>query len=109
MGQPGDLGQVYDGPQSDMSFALGMEEDSKTRVYQGWWYKVPVGLPPPYSEDAYQKWTRNEWEALGDEDSLFIAILYANSQQTKFGKYDPVNNYRLKGTGLSWDIYLRND
>jgi hypothetical protein len=108
VGQPGDLGQAYDGPQSDMSFALGMEEDSRTRVYHGWWNDTPRGMPPPWPENEYQKWTRLLWERLGDEDNLDIALMYVISQQTKFGKFDPVKNYRLKGQGFFWDIRLRN-
>ncbi len=105
-GQPGQIG-LFDGPYSDMSIALGIDEPSKTRVYQGWYDVVPIGSPQ--QENEYQKWTRLEWEALGDGDNLDLVLLYVIGEQTEFGDDDPVNNYRLKGQGFIWDIFLGND
>jgi hypothetical protein len=108
-GQPEQVGVVFDGPYSDMSVALGMYDPTKNQAYQGWYGPVPIGNPPPYPEDEYQKWTRLEWERLGDEDNLFMALLYVISQQTDFSPDAPVNNYRLKGHGNIWDVLLRNN
>jgi len=102
---------VFDGPYSDMSFALRMYDPTEeSRVYQGWYCKIPIGPPPPLPEDEYQKWTRNVWESLGDEESLYDALLYAISQQTNLWDPNaPVNAYRLKGHGFFWEIFLRNN
>ncbi|MFA5239261.1 MAG: hypothetical protein WC476_06085 [Phycisphaerae bacterium] len=109
-GLPGQLGVILDAPVSDMSLALGMHEPTRSRCYHGWYDKLPIGNPLPYPENDYQKWTRNVWEKLGDEDNLDEAIDYAISQQTNFHDPNaPVNAYRLKGTGLIWDIFLRNN
>jgi len=108
-GQPGQTGIAFDGPESDMSWALYMYNPDKSQVYQGWWGPIPIGQPPPAPEDEYQKWTRLEWERLGEEDSLYDALTYVINQQTNFGPQDPVNNYRLKGHGNIWDIFLRNN
>ena len=109
-GLPGELGVVLDNPISDMSIALGMRQPSKSRCYHGWYDIRPVGNPPPLPENDYQKWTRNVWEKLGDKDNLDEAIDYAISQQTNlWDPKAPVNAYRLKGTGLIWDILLRNN
>ena len=107
-GQPGQIG-IFDGPHSDMSLALGMGETSKSRVYQGWWGRVPIGLPWPLPEDEYRRWTRIEWEELGDGESLYWALWYVISQQTEFGPDAPVNNYRLKGQGSLFDIELNGN
>ncbi len=108
-GQPGQEG-LFDLPHSDMSLALRMDDTSRSRAYQGWYDLVPIGRPPPEPEDEYQKWTRLEWEELGDEESLYWAIMHVINQQTDFSPSAPVNNYRLKkGQGFLWNIYLRND
>lgn len=105
VGQPGQAG-VYDGPHSDMSIALGLGEPSTSRFYQGWYGFVPIGLWP--FENEYQRWTRLEWEELGDGEYLYWAIMHVIEQQTEFGPYDPVNNYRLKGQGSIFEIRLSN-
>jgi hypothetical protein len=105
-GQPGQQG-LSDIPHSDMSLALGMSEPSRSRFYQGWWGLVPSRLWPFESE--YQKWTRLEWTRLGEGDNLYEALFYVINQQTEFGPYDPVNNYRLKGQGWLTDIELNNN
>ena len=104
-GQPGQIG-VFDGPHSDMSLALGMGDTSRSRAYQGWYNPVPIGMPPPWSEDEYQKWTRLEWEYLGEGYDLYWALMYVINEQTDFSPGAPVNNYRLKGQGLITDIEL---
>jgi hypothetical protein len=106
-GQPGQLGVVFDEPVSDMSVALGLYDPTKNQAYQGWYDTFNSQEPP--AEDDYQKWTRNVWEKLGDEDNLQEAIDYAISQQTNLWDPNaPVNAYRLKGHGFFWDIRLRN-
>jgi hypothetical protein len=106
-GQPGQIG-IFDGPHSDMSLALGMGETSISRAYQGWYGKVPIRLQLPLLETEYQKWTRREWEELGDGESLYWALMHVIGEQTEFGPDDPVNNYRLKGQGSLFDIELSN-
>jgi hypothetical protein len=105
-GRPGEIGQAFDGPHSDMSWALRMHNPLKSQAYLGWWGKA-ISDPPPW-ETAYQKWTRNEWGKLGDGDDLLMAINCAISQQTEAGPKDPINNFRLKGHGLIQDIKLEN-
>lgn len=106
-GQPGQQG-LFDLLHSDMSIALGMGETSKSRFYQGWWGPVPIGSPPPSSEDEYQTWTHFEWQKLGEGEDLYQAIYDVIMQQTDFGSSAPVNNYRLKGQGWLEDIILNN-
>jgi hypothetical protein len=107
----GEIGQAFDGPHSDMSWALRMHNPLKSQAYLGWWGPVPEGNPPPVPEDAYQKWTRNMWKKLGEGDDFYQALLYAISQQTDFTPKAPANNFRLKGEeeDFLWEIYLRND
>jgi hypothetical protein len=91
-----------------MSLALGMDYPGRSRVYQGWYGPVPVGLWP--FETEYQKWTRIEWEFLGAGLNLDGAIMYAIDGQTEFTDPNaPVNTYRLKGQGLMIDLVLNND
>jgi hypothetical protein len=108
-GQPGAIGQAYDEIRSDMSWALGMQESSRSRVYQGW-YSDPKVAFPPYETD-HQKWTRNEWDALGAGDNLEMAIMYANAVTQQTNPEDPnapINDFRLKGQGLLQEIRLGN-
>jgi hypothetical protein len=87
-----------------MSLALGMDEPSISRVYQGWYQIAQSRLWPLESE--YQKWSRLEWEELGDGESLYWALMHVIGQQTEFGPDAPVNNYRLKGQGFLDKIEL---
>ena len=107
----GQRGEVYDfdAPHSDMSLVLGTYESSRSRFYQGWYDLVPIGLSPPWPEDEYQKWTRLEWEELGDGENLYWALMHVIDQQTEFGPDDPVNNYMLRGQGSFMDIELSNN
>jgi hypothetical protein len=106
-GQPGQIG-LFDGPHSDISLALGIGETSISRAYQGWYGLVPIRLQLPLLETEYQKWTRREWEELGDGESLYWALMHVIGEQTEFGPDAPVNNYRLKGQGSLFDIALSN-
>jgi hypothetical protein len=46
---------IIDGPCSDISIALGMNESIfESRAYQKWYGLVPVDGPPPEPEDEYQ-------------------------------------------------------
>jgi len=56
-----------------------------------------------------QKWSRYQWESLGEGNNLERAIMDTINQQTEFGDEDPVNNYRLKGQGLLTDIRLSSN
>jgi hypothetical protein len=91
----GERGEVYDfdAPQSDMSFALGMSEPSRSRAYQGWHDEFFIGSR--WWENEYQRWIRLEWEELGIGENLYWALYYTIQQQTEFGPLDPVNNYVL--------------
>jgi len=106
-GQSGQIG-IFDGPHSDISLALGMGETSVSRAYQGWYGEVPTRLQLPLLETEYQKWTRLEWEELGDGEYLYWALMHVIGEQTEFGPDAPVNNYRLKGQGSLFDIQLSN-
>jgi hypothetical protein len=108
-GQPGQIG-LFDGPHSDMSLALGMDDISESRVYQGWYGENLSDFPPVWPfETEYQKWSRYQWESLGAGNNLEQAIMETINQQTEFGDEDPVNNYRLKGQGLLTDIRLSSN
>lgn len=106
-GQSGQIG-IFDGPHSDISLALGMGETSVSRAYQGWYGEVPTRLQLPLLETEYQKWTRLEWDELGDGEYLYWALMHVIGEQTEFGPDAPVNNYRLKGQGSLFDIQLSN-
>ena len=98
---------LFDGPHSDMSLALGIGETSVSRTYQGWYSKSPMNFWwTIWGPTEYQKWTRLEWEELANGESLYDALMYVISQQTEFGIDDPVNNYRSKGQGNLADIRL---
>jgi hypothetical protein len=106
-GQPGQIG-LFDGPHSDMSIALGMGETSRTRIYQAW-YDLYTSQKWP-SETDYQKWTQDEWEYLGDGESLYWSIMHAIDGQTEFDDPNaPVNTYRFKGQGFLTELVLNND
>jgi hypothetical protein len=91
-----------------MSWALRMNNSSKDQAYLGW-YGEPTSNEPNAPEHAYQKWTRNEWERLGEGDNILEALIYAIGQQTQAGPKDPMNNFRVKGQGFVDDIFLSND
>jgi hypothetical protein len=73
-----------------------------SRVYQGWYYEFKSA---PF-ETEFKKWTRLEWEYLGDGYDLYWALMNVISEQTDFDPCAPVNCYRLKGQGLLTDIEL---
>jgi len=101
-------GEVYDfdAPQSDMSFAIGMGEPSRSRFYQGWHDEYQIRMPP--FETEHQKWTQLEWQHLKEGENLYWALYYTIQAQTEFGPLDPVNNYVLRGQGSWMDIELRS-
>ena len=105
-GRPGQIG-LFDELYSDMSFALGIDNPGKSRVYQGWYGNVPIRIWP--IETQYQKWTRLEWESLGNGYNLIQAITDTIYEQTDFGPDAPLNNYRLKGHGFLTDIKLNGN
>jgi hypothetical protein len=96
-GQSGPVG-LFDLPQSDMSFALGMDEPSCSHLYQCWYDKSKVKFRRKDPETWYQKWSRNEWEKLGEGDNIEEAVIYAIGQQTNLEDPNaPVNTFRFKG------------
>ena len=109
VGQSGQIG-LFDGPHSDMSLALGMDNTSESRAYQGWYGESSSALLQMWPfETEYQKWSRYQWESLGGGSNLFQSITYTIQEQTEFGDEDPVNNYRLKGQGDLTDIQLSSN
>lgn len=104
-GQPGQIG-YFDGPYSDMSIALGLNNPGKSRIYQGWYSEGESSL---LFETEYQKWSRYEWEELGKGETLYWAVMHTINKQTEFGPDAPVNNYRFKGQGLLTELILTND
>jgi hypothetical protein len=91
-------------PQSDMSFALGLGDESKSRFYQGWFDKNPCKYWP--FETEYQKWTQLEWSKLGDGEDLYSTLYEVIGEQTDFVPNAPANCYRLRGQGYLLDIVL---
>lgn len=98
-GEPGPIG-LFDGPDSDMSFALKLDDTSKDRCYHGW-YDVSGG-PLISCGD----WGMAVWKKLGEGHNLEDALLYAIQKTTQFGPGDAINNYRIKGPGLTTNIYV---
>jgi hypothetical protein len=70
------------------------------RAFHGWFNDIPVGF---WTE--YGKWTRAVWKALGEGNNLEDALIYA-VDHTTIGPNYPSNNFRLKGQGFIWEIYL---
>jgi hypothetical protein len=107
-GQPGQIG-LFDLPHSDMSWALNMYSWD-TQIYQGWYQTIPIWEPFFKPETGYLRWTRDEWERLGEGDSLYDALTYVILHQTELEDPNaPVNNYRIKGHGNIWELFLDND
>jgi len=107
-GQPGQIG-VFDGPHSDMSYALGLASTNRDCVYHGWYDVATVS----YQITNFNKWTQDVWNKLsigvvgGD---IYTALQYAISRQTSFvDPKAPVNTYRLKGHGMISEVGLHND
>jgi hypothetical protein len=100
IGQQGQIG-VFDGPHSDMSYALGMANTNRDCAFQGWYDKAWFALN---GASPFSKWTLDEWSELSEGvvgGDLYTAIQYAISRQTSFlDPNAPVNTYRLKGQGL---------
>ena len=102
-GQHDPEGLLYT-PHSDMSFALGMGEESRSRFYQGWFDLNPCKFWPYEYEN--QKWGQLEWSKLGDGEDLYSAIYEVIGAQTDFGPNAPANCYRLRGQGYLTDLVL---
>ena len=98
-GQPGQLGVVFDGPQSDISLALNMQDTYEPRCYHGWWQEGWVGwavIPNEYS--TYQEWGKDVWQKLGEGKNLYDALNYAIQETELYGPESAVQNYRLYST-----------
>jgi hypothetical protein len=107
-GQPGQIG-LFDIPHSDMSWALNMRSWD-TQIYQGWYQTIPIWEPFFEPETGYLRWTRDEWERLGEGYSLYDALTYTIDHQTEYEDPNaPVNNYRIKGHGCIWELFLNDD
>lgn len=105
-GQSGQMGMVFDGPHSDMSLALNLQDDYESRACHGWYDKGWVGYGFGYEDDreSYQEWGKHIWEKLGAGHNLYDAISHAIDETEWFGPDAAVNNYRLKGQGSPTDI-----
>ncbi|MGA2914723.1 MAG: hypothetical protein ABSE89_01720 [Sedimentisphaerales bacterium] len=109
IGQPGQQG-VFDLPQSDMSYALGIASTSRDCAYQGWYEKPWFALG---GASPFNKWTLDEWSnlALGlPAGSLDTALQAAIKGQHSFiDPNAPANSYRLRGQGLLNAIGLHHN
>lgn len=109
-GQTGQIG-VFDGPHSDMSLALGLDNTYEARAYHGWysygWVGYGIATADPWRE-SYQKWSRNVWFKLGESSyNLQEALEFAIQETESFTPRAAVNNYRLKGQGDITTIRLK--
>jgi len=95
IGQEGEIGG-FDGPDSDMTIGLRMNNPDKNRVYQGWYDIASTG-----DISTFVKWGKDQWGKLGEGEPLGVAISYAygrSSEDSKTGR-NPKEDYRLKGRG----------
>ncbi|MBL7215132.1 MAG: hypothetical protein ISS71_05595 [Phycisphaerae bacterium] len=93
-GQAGELGFVFDGPQHDLSIALGMNGTYEPRCYQGWWDKGWFG---GLYQTSFQDWCKNIWNSLHDGSNLYDAYMYAIQHNDDFHPLSAIYTYRLKG------------
>jgi hypothetical protein len=114
-GQPGNLGANYDGPTSDMLWALNMNDfEYNSQIYFGWFNPAQVGWFDPLQPggvvySSYQNWTDEMFNLMGEGqtfmDGLTAAVLSGLPLQN-----DPAsayNNWRIKGHG-SLNLRLTN-
>ena len=101
-GQPGQIG-LFDGPHSDLSLALQLNDTYESRAYHGWWDKGWLGA---IAQTSYQEWAKDVWLKMGEGKNLNEALNYAISETEDFSDDAAVNNYRLKGQGLLTDIRI---
>lgn len=107
-GQPGQIG-LFDGPYSDMSFALNMQNTYESRCYHGWWQEGWVGWAFPANDrSTYQEWGKDVWQKLGEGNNLDDALKYAIHETELRGSESAVKNYRLKGQGSLTSIQIRS-
>jgi hypothetical protein len=106
---------LFDFVHNDMSVACGLADTSQSRFYRGWFNESESGFPWAWwipgadEETAYQKFSRNEWEALGDGEELYWALSEAIWKQDHFGPDDPVQNFRIKGQGDMQNFRIRSN
>jgi hypothetical protein len=105
-GQQGQTG-VFDGPQSDMSVALGMATGvPRSCVYQSWFDDASAS-----SISTFSKFAQDEWNqlALGRGfTNLYTAMGFAigRARVDPILGTNPMNMYRLKGQGSPSEISL---
>ena len=107
---------LFDVTHNDMSLAFCPNRPNDTFIYQGWYDESisKINLPIPLilfdtiwiNETSFQKFTRVEWESLGNGKNLYDALFDTINEQTEFGSDDAVNNYRIKGQGILTDMRL---
>ncbi len=97
---------LFDFVHNDMSVACGLTNTSESRFYQGWFCESWSRFWP---ETDFQQFSRQEWEALGNGEELYWAVLEAIWQQDSFGPDDPAYNYRIKGQGDPQNFRIRSN
>ena len=99
-------------------YVSGMADTSQSRFYQAWFSESESGFPWAWpiawlpnvdDETEYQKFSRNEWEALGEGEELYWALNIAISEQDNFGPDSPAYNYRIKGQGDMLNLRIRSN
>ena len=109
---------LFDFVHNDMSVACGLTDTSQSRFYQGWFSESESGFPWAWpiawlpnvdDETEYQKFSRNEWEALGEGEELYWALSEAIAEQDYFGPDSPAYNYRIKGQGDMLNLRIRSN
>jgi hypothetical protein len=118
-GHSGEQGLSSDVTHNDMSLAFCAGRPNDTFLYQGWYNESESFIPVPWpkidwwiiqlGETSYQKFSRIEWEELGDGKTLYWALWETTQKQTEFGPDDAVQNYRIKGQGSIFDVRLRSN
>ncbi len=103
-GQSGQIG-FFDGPHSDLSLVLRLNDTYESRAFHGWWDK---GVFNPVAETTYEEWSKNIWRKMSEGRNLEEALNYAIEETGDFSDKTAVNNYRLKGQGLLTDIRLKS-
>jgi hypothetical protein len=104
-GQPGQQGLVFDGPQSDISLALYMQNTYEPRCYHGWYNPAWFGS---LHQTSYQEWGKAVWNWLHDGHDIYEALNHAIDECEDFSADAAVNNYRLKGQGELTKVYLKH-
>ena len=103
-GQAGQFGFVFDGPQSDISLALNIQDTYEPRCYHGWYGPGWFGF---LHQTSYQEWGKAVWNWLHDGHNVYETLNHAIDECEDFSADAAVNNYRLKGQGDLTQIRLK--